>query len=78
MITIEDDGEKFFSLSHIDLPGLTIYSDSIEEGLDELKAAKKDGSQLLLKLNLIYLCLRIIQKHLGELHYECQKIYTKS
>lgn len=49
---IEDDGEKFFSLSHIDLPGLTIYSDSIEEGLDELKAAKKEWFAAAIKAKL--------------------------
>lgn len=35
-----DDGDEYFAVSYPELPGLTIYADSINEGLEELDEAK--------------------------------------
>lgn len=39
---IEEDGELLFKLSYIELPGLVIYADDLEEGLVDLEDAKKE------------------------------------
>ena len=35
-----EDGEVYYSISYPELPGLTIYANTVEEGLEEIKNAK--------------------------------------
>ena len=37
-----EDGEVYYSISYPELPGLTIYANTVEEGLEEIKNAKEE------------------------------------
>ena len=49
---LEEDGEIYFAVSYPELPGLVVYTDTIEEGITDIENAKQEWFYAALESNM--------------------------